>query len=245
MNDGCAACRALSWSVTGGAGERLMGSGLSRDDAVSVRPPPLALEHIACAIRYKKSETICLQNEPAAFSYKILDGAACECVLLPDGRRQVIGFLMPGDVFGMWARQTHSFTSEALAESAVARYPRLLLEQLIESDAEVARHVHRLASAAVDRMQWRMALLGKVSALQRVSGFLLQMAERSTARGVDGISLPMSRYDIADYLVLAVETISRTLTQLRIQRIIVTPGARCVRIVNRRALERYSTNDDP
>lgn len=216
----------------------------SRDD-VSARQPPLALEHITSAILYKKKETICLQNDPAAFGYKILHGAACECVLLPDGRRQVIGFLMPGDVFGLWARHTHMFSSEALAEStAVARYPRHLLERLVESDAEVARHVHRLASEAVDRMQRRMVLLAKISALQRVSGFLLQMADRPMSYGMDGISLPMSRYDIADYLVLAVETVSRTLTQLRIRHIIALAGTRCVRIVNRRALEGYSTNDD-
>jgi CRP/FNR family nitrogen fixation transcriptional regulator len=179
------------------------------------------------------------------FGYRILQGAACECVLLPDGRRQVIGFLMPGDVFGLWARQTHTFSSEALAEqTAVARYPRHVLERLVESDPEVARHVHRLACEAIERMQRRMMLLAKISALQRVSGFLLQTADRSTAYGAAGILLPMSRYDIADYLVLAVETVSRALTQLRVRRIITLTGARCVLIVNRGALERYAMNDD-
>jgi CRP/FNR family transcriptional regulator, nitrogen fixation regulation protein len=206
--------------------------------APMMRDPPIAVEQLAACTGYHKGETIYYQDCPAAYCYRIVTGAACECTLLADGRRQVIGFLMPGDMFGLWTRDTHPYSCEVIAEpTTVARYSRHRIERLAESDPEVARHVHQLALEAIECLQDRTALLAKTSALERVSGLLLQMSARSATGSGGCIALPMSRYDIADYLALAVETVSRTLTSLRLRSIIQFVGVRRVRIVDRAVLQ--------
>lgn len=195
---------------------------------------PTIMEHHAACAEYHKGESIYYQDSPAAYGYRILSGAARESALLTDGRRQIVGFLLAGDISGMWARGTHRHSGEAIVEpTIVARYSRSYIESLIESDPEVARLLHQLALDAVERLQNRMTLLAKASALEKVSGFLVQMANRN-----DVFELPMSRYDIADYLAIAVETVSRSLSGLRQQRIIALLGARHVRIIDRQALQR-------
>lgn len=215
----------------------------------AVLPPlgalPPAVEQLASHAQYPKGGTICHQDDPAEYGYRIMAGAARECALMADGRRQVIDFLMPGDVFGFWSREAHRFTGETITDkTTVARYPRRRITRLAESEPDVAREMHQLALEAIDRLQRRMALLAKASALERVSGFLLQMAARSKADGKTCIAFPMSRYDIADYLALAVETVSRTLTTLRLRHVIVFTAARSLRIVDGRMLEWCSEHRD-
>lgn len=205
------------------------------------RGVPTSLERVASRAHYHKGDTLYYQDGPAEYGYRIVTGAARECGLLADGRRQVVGFFMPGDVFGLWARGTHAFSGEVITRTmTVTRYPRYRIDSLVESDVEVARHVHQLSFVAVERLQTRMSLLAQTSALERVSSFLLLMAERSAPISKDCVALPMSRYDIADYLALAVETVSRTLTALKMRDAIVFTGARRLRIVDRGLLERCS-----
>ncbi|MET0660652.1 MAG: helix-turn-helix domain-containing protein [Steroidobacteraceae bacterium] len=212
---------------------------------VPSRALPMMVEHLASRADYHKGDTIYHQAGPAEYGYRIVTGAARECALMADGRRQVVGFLLPGDVFGFWTRGAHRFSGEIITEATtVARYPRRRIEKLVESEPKVAREVHQLALEAIDRLQMRMELLAKISALERVSGFLLQMAERSAADGDSRIALPMSRYDIADYLALAVETVSRTLTSLRSRGVILFTGTRSCRIVDHRLLEWCSEHRD-
>jgi len=88
-------------------------------------------------------------------------------------------------------------------------------------------------------LQSRMILLGRSRALERVCGFLLEMAHRAQLETEESVGLPMSRYDIADYLAIAVETVSRSLTTLRSERVVAFSDTRHFRIVNRRALEAH------
>jgi CRP-like cAMP-binding protein len=113
------------------------------------------------------------------------------------------------------------------------------VEQLADSDAAVARHIRTIAFGAIDRLQRRTVLLGRGSALEKVGAFLLEMAARGQAARAHWIDLPMCRCDIADYLAMAVETVSRTLTQLRARGVIAfrDRDARQVRIGDRDALE--------
>jgi CRP/FNR family nitrogen fixation transcriptional regulator len=107
----------------------------------------------------------------------------------------------------------------------------------MESDPQLARRVREIAFDSMDRMQSRTILLGCSRALERVCGFLLEMADRRQAKTEGMVALPMSRYDIADYLAIAVETVSRSLTTLRSGQVITFFGTRHFRIVNRKALE--------
>jgi CRP-like cAMP-binding protein len=207
---------------------------------------PNAMEHLASRSHYHKGDTIYYQAGPAEFCYRIESGAARECTLLADGRRQVVGFLMPGDMSGFCAPEVHRFSGEIIADSTtVARYPRHWVERLAESDPEVGRRFRQLALDAIDRLQVRMSLLARPTALERVSTFLLEMADRCAPSAEHVIELPMSRYDIADYLALSVETVSRTLTSLRRRRLIALPSARRVTILSRERLEWCSDNNAP
>lgn len=197
-----------------------------------------AMERLATIDRCSVGETIYYQKAPANYWYRIVTGAARKCALMSDGRRQIVDFFLPGDFFGFGAQHEHNFSVEVIVEGTIiARYPRHSVEMLAESAPEVGRRIRELAFKSIARLQRRMVLLGQTSALEKVCAFLLEMADRSSTSPASSVLLPMSRYDIADYLAVAVETVSRALTELRRRGAITLVGARCVRIVNRRILE--------
>jgi CRP-like cAMP-binding protein len=202
-----------------------------------------ALESIASVERYHFGQTIYFQDQRADYWYRIVSGAARECTLTSDGRRQIVDFMLPGDLFGFCHRCARGLAGEILVESTtLACYPRRRAEELAESDPLVARRVREMAFGAIERLQARTVLLGRNSALEKVSAFLLEMAARSLALPGAPICLPMTRYDIADYLALAVETVSRSLTTLRRQRAIALLGSRRVQIIDRGLLLRLAAS---
>jgi CRP/FNR family transcriptional regulator, nitrogen fixation regulation protein len=206
--------------------------------------PTEPMERLAILERCRQGETLYHRNDPAQHWYRIVNGAARKCAVTPDGRRQIVDFLLPGDLFGFGTRDhCHCFSVEVLIPGTlVARYPRQLVEALAEADPGVARRIREMAFESIARLQRQMVLLGRTSALSKVSAFLLQMAERCNTGPANAVSLPMSRYDIADYLAIAVETVSRTLTELRRCGAIALNGARHVRIINRETLEQVDEN---
>jgi CRP/FNR family transcriptional regulator, nitrogen fixation regulation protein len=192
---------------------------------------------------YAAGETICGQDEAADYWYRLVSGAARKCTQISDGRRQIVDFLLPGDLFGFHVGAKHDCAVESVApDTILVRYQRQQMESLLESDPQLARRVREIAFASIDRMQSRMILLGRSRALERVCGFLLEMAHRAQVERDGTVTLPMSRYDIADYLALAVETVSRSLTTLRASQVITFLDTRQLRIVNHRALEAHCCN---
>jgi CRP/FNR family transcriptional regulator, nitrogen fixation regulation protein len=188
------------------------------------------LERIASVAPYRFGQTIYFQDQRADCWYSILRGAARECAVNEDGRRQIVDFLLPGDVFGFSNGEARGLAAEIIAEPAlVACYPRHRAEALAEADAAVGRGIRQLAFESIERLQRRALLLGCNSAMQKVSAFLLEMATRCGSISHEPIALPMTRYDIADYLALRVETVSRTLSVLRRQSAIALEGTRKVR----------------
>jgi CRP/FNR family transcriptional regulator, nitrogen fixation regulation protein len=199
---------------------------------------PSAMESLGSLHRYDAGETVYSQDEAADYWYLIVAGAARKCAQIADGRRQIMDFLLPGDLFGFHACARHECSVESVAPDTIAvRYPRPQMESLMEADPQLARKVREIAFRSIDRLQSRMILLGRSRALERVCGFLLEMAHRAKIEAEGTVALPMSRYDIADYLAIAVETVSRSLTTLRSERVIAFFDTRHFRIVNRRALE--------
>jgi CRP/FNR family transcriptional regulator, nitrogen fixation regulation protein len=214
-----------------------------RAPRVPANREPNALECHGSLRRYQAGETVYSQDEAADSWYRLIDGAARKCTQLSDGRRQIVDFLMPGDLFGFHAGSRHDCSVECVApDTVLIRYQRLHMESLMESDAQLARRVREIAFASIDRMQSRMLLLGRSRALERVCGFLLEMAHRADVEKEGTVTLPMSRYDIADYLAIAVETVSRSLTTLRSAQVITFLDTRQLRIVNRKALEAHCCN---
>jgi CRP/FNR family nitrogen fixation transcriptional regulator len=132
--------------------------------------------------------------------------------LLSDGRRQIGAFHLVGDIFGLENSETHRFTAEAIVDTRLRLLKRRSLESVAEHDALVANNLLILTTSNLQHAEDHMLLLGRKTALERVAAFLLEMDRRLTP--TDIIALPMCRRDIADYLGLTLETVSRALSNL-------------------------------
>jgi CRP/FNR family nitrogen fixation transcriptional regulator len=193
-----------------------------------------------CAVRC--GQKVAGRVDSADSWYRIISGAARRCTIRSDGKRQIVDLLLPGDFFAFTERDAHSFTIEAIAEgTVVACYPRQQLHRLAESDPRIAREIAERALDAMQRLHEHILVLGRTKTREKVASFLLRMAERLPG---NRLVLPMSRYDIADYLAISVETVSRSLTGLRQCGVITLCGPRRVSINDRDALEEFGYEDE-
>ena len=186
---------------------------------------------------FARNEEIYGEEETADFVYRVVSGVVRTTRLLSDGRRQVAGFYFAGDVFGLETGDTHNACAEAITDCQVARVKRAVLERAADRDVCAARELWSITARDLDRMQAHMLLLGRKGAVERLAIFLLDMEARTQGHGV--VDLPMSRIDIADYLGVTFETVSRSLTQLERDGVIALPSSRHIELRNRRALAAY------
>lgn len=161
---------------------------------------------------YKKGTEIFGEKEPADYVYQVVTGAVRSYKLLSDGRRQIGAFHLSGDIFGLEIGTDHRFTAEAIIDTTVRLMKRRSLELVAESDVAVAHNLLSMTTSNLRHAEDHMLLLGRKTSLERVAAFLIEMDRRSTAAGV--LALPMCRRDIADYLGLTLETVSRALSRL-------------------------------
>jgi CRP/FNR family nitrogen fixation transcriptional regulator len=182
---------------------------------------------------YSRDAEIYGENEPVDYVYRVMSGAVRTYKVLGDGRRQIGAFYLPGDIFGLEAGDEHSFSAEAISDAKILVVKRSTLLALAERESEVARQLWSLTGEELRRVQDHILLLIK-TAKERVGSFLLEMAKRRPS-GND-VELPMSRQDIADYLGLTIETVSRTLTELENSASIELASARHIVLRDRRAL---------
>jgi CRP-like cAMP-binding protein len=196
-----------------------------------------SLHLMGATMSYPRNTEIFGENEPADYVYKVVSGSVRTYNILSDGRRQIGGFYLPGDIFGIEFDGDHTSAAEAISDAKVLVIKRSALDALASRDASVARELFALTARELRRVQDRILLLIK-SAQERVAGFLLEMAKR--ASGGNAIDLPMSRQDIADYLGLTIETVSRTLTSLETAATIDVPTSRRIVLRNRSALTRMN-----
>jgi CRP/FNR family nitrogen fixation transcriptional regulator len=161
---------------------------------------------------YRKGTEIYGEKEPAEYVYQVKSGAVRSYKLLSDGRRQIGAFHLISDIFGLENGSQHRFTTEAIVDTTVRLIKRQSLETVAGNDAMVAKNLLSMTTTNLQHAEDHMLLLGRKTSLERVAAFLLEMDKRLTAAGV--IALPMSRRDIADYLGLTLETVSRALSRL-------------------------------
>src|SRR3954453_2173948 len=161
---------------------------------------------------YKKGMEIYGEREPAHYVYQVKAGAVRSYKLLSDGRRQIGAFHLAGDIFGLENGSAHRFTTEAIVDTTVRLVKRQSLELVAQDDAVVARNLLSMTTTNLQHAEDHMLLLGRKTSLERVAAFLIEMDKRLTAAGI--MALPMSRRDIADYLGLTLETVSRALSRL-------------------------------
>ena len=200
-------------------------------------PAPAAgfFDMMAAVLSFGRNEEVYGEGEPAEYLYTVQSGCVRTSKILKDGRRQIGAFYWPGDVFGLEAGGEHSFSAEALAPTTIRIIKRATLASRVARDGAMASQLLALTVGELQRTQSRVLLLIK-SAQERVAGFLLEIANRKCA--ANEIELPMSRQDIADYLGLTIETVSRTLTHLENISAIALPAARRIVLRNRSALAR-------
>jgi CRP/FNR family transcriptional regulator, nitrogen fixation regulation protein len=196
-----------------------------------------SIELMGATMSFSRNEEIYGENEPADFLYKVVSGTVRTYKVLNDGRRQIGGFYLAGDMFGLETGEEHTFSAEAITDVKVLVIKRSAVISLAARDNDVARQLWTVTGRELQRVQDHVLLLVK-TAQERVASFLLEMAERVASS--NEVQLPMSRQDIADYLGLTIETVSRTLTQFEDTAMIALPTSRRVVLRNRPALKRLN-----
>jgi CRP/FNR family transcriptional regulator, nitrogen fixation regulation protein len=196
---------------------------------------PLAM--MGAPIRFSRNAEVYGEDEPAEYLYQVISGAVRTYRMLDDGRRQVVAFYLPGDIFGVEAGDVHLSSAEAISESQVLVVKRGAVMARAEHERDLAKQLWTLTVRELQRVRQHSLVLIK-NAEERVAGFLLEMAGRSSSG--TAIELPMSRQDIADYLGLTIETVSRTITQFVHSGLIALETSRRIQFRNRAALNRLN-----
>jgi CRP/FNR family nitrogen fixation transcriptional regulator len=182
--------------------------------------------------RFGQDQEIFAEGNEAELFFRVVSGVVRTCKFLSDGRRQIEAFYGPGDVFGFELGELRSLSAEAVSDCNLVAYRRRGVEAAAPRDEILSRQLLSFAMHSVASAQGHALLLGRRSAAEKVAVFLLECPLRN---GI--ISLAMSRQDIADYLGLTIETVSRTLSQMERDRLIEIPNARQILLKNRDALE--------
>jgi CRP/FNR family transcriptional regulator, nitrogen fixation regulation protein len=213
----------------------------ARNPFVSVIPGSLAeaLDLMGAVMPFSRNSEIYGEGEPAEYLYKVVRGAVRTHKLLSDGRRQIGGFYLPGDVFGLEVDGVHRLSAEAVSDSKILVIKRSGVIALAAHQSDIAHELWTMTARELAHVQNLMLTLGRKTAQERVAAFLLEMASRNLVS--DAVDLPMTRQDIADYLGLTIETVSRTLTQLENACTIAFHSSRKIVLRNRGALSRLNS----
>ena len=191
------------------------------------------LQAIVRRVRMTPRQMLFHEGDDAGNVYNILGGILKLYKLLPDGRRQITGFVQRGDFLGITATGAYSYSAEAITEVTLCRFPRRQLYLLFDRFPKLEGRLLGIATDELTAAQDQMLLLGRKTAAEKLASFLLGLARRMN--GVDGedkpVPVPMTRGDVADYLGLTVETVSRTLSRLKKAGLIAISEAHSITIV--------------
>jgi CRP/FNR family transcriptional regulator, anaerobic regulatory protein len=204
------------------------------------------LRHLGSHSRLAAGQPLFHEGQDADRVYTVTSGCLKLYKLLSDGRRQVIGFLHPGDFVGISVDNEYAFTAEALQQTELCAFPGSRFDGFVESHPEMERELYQLATHEAVAAQQQFVLLGRKTAAERVASFLVSLAERFEKRESQEaavIRLPMSRSDIADYLGLTKETVSRVISILKRRRLIRSDSATGIEILDREGLEDLAVGD--
>jgi CRP/FNR family transcriptional regulator len=183
-------------------------------DAESLRN----FRRLGCCVELRAGESLFREGDQALSVFTVTEGMLKSYRILPDGRRQVTGFHMPGDFVGTNVEEVHAFTVEAIDDCRLCAFPVGRFEDFAEEHQPMERELYVIAARELAQARKQMVLLGRKTAVERMASFFLALSERS--RGSDVVDLPMSRSDVADYLGLTKETVSRVLADLKSSRVI-------------------------
>ncbi len=197
------------------------------------------LSAIVTRLRIEPQQVVIQESDPAEHVFNVTSGVVKLYKLLLDGRRQITGFLLPGDFLGLSSRVGYAYSAEAVTDVSLCRFPRQWLEEAFDRFPHLRRRLFDIANDELVAAQDQMLLLGRKTALEKIASFLLQLSEREQRRGagLGSLDLPMTRGDIADYLGLTIETVSRTLSLLKGQALIKQKSLSEIELTNIDALQ--------
>lgn len=199
--------------------------------------------NLGWTLKLSSGQALFHEGDPATRAFTLTRGTLKLYKLLADGRRQVIGFVHPGDFLGISVDDEHAFSAEALEDSQLCWFPRTRFDDFVEEQPTMERELYRMAAHELAAAQQQFVLLGRKTASERLASFLLILSERaelSNGIGPGMVRLPMSRSDIADYLGLTKETVSRVISALKCERIIRLETLDVVQILDRARLEQLA-----
>ncbi len=197
-----------------------------------------AVDHIATRRSFESGDGIFDEGEPARHVFNVTEGAVKIFKLLADGRRQVTGFLFAGDFLGLASDEAYAYSAEAVTRTKLCRFQRRELDEMLQRYPQMERRLLDIAGNELAQAQEQMLLLGRKTAKERIASFLLLLSRRAKQGGrqENPVTVPMSRNDIADYLGLTTETVSRTFTKLKTEGLIELLREGKVRLADREAL---------
>ena len=201
------------------------------------------LAAISSLLRKAPGETLFSEGDKTNSVYEIVRGMLRLVKLLPDGRRQITGFLSAGHLLGLAPEGVSVYTAEAVTEVTLCRYGRAAFERLIDEVPGFARRLLDVTSHELRVAQDQMLLLGRKTAAEKVASFILLLAERQNGERSREMDLLMTRSDIADYLGLTIETVSRTMTKLKHDGLIALPAPTRIEIRDRGQLAELAAGD--
>lgn len=204
-------------------------------------PMAAALQNIGTALKFRRNAAVFSEGDPARHVYKVISGSIRTCRVLMDGRRQIADFYLPGDFLGLEGQVTHGFTAEAIADTVVISYPRSQLEQIAVTRPAVQKLLMSMLCKGLSATRNHVVMLGRQTAQERLAWFLLGIMGRCDDS--TDLDLPMSRLDIADYLGLTIETVSRGISQFKRSHLISVSGAHQVTLKNVAALEALASGE--
>jgi len=233
---------------------------------VSIHQPMTAMRSVAPWLRLDRSEHISLgstvsctaertlgenehlflEGEKQTHVYIVLSGVVGLYNLMADGRRQISTFSYPGDFIGLESEGIHVNSAEALCFSTVRIIPVNAIDKLIMNEPGFGQALLKLAANELADTRDQMMALGRKTAAEKVASFLLRVARRRVAVGqpADVIQIPMKRSEIADFLGLTIETVSRNFTKLKVSQVIHLRSNSEVEILDMQMLESIAEGDD-
>jgi CRP/FNR family transcriptional regulator len=200
------------------------------------------LAAISTHLHLRPGETLILDGDTSDYVYNVVSGTLMMTRLGTDGRRQIMAFLLTGSFIGFSSDQLYRFNVEAISDTEVCRFERSKLEPLFETYPEMERRFRQMAAKVIEDSLDLIFTLGRRNATERMAAFLLHLRDQQCIDMVEEPSstqawqIPMTRTDIADYLGLTIETVSRVLSRLKAKGILRLPTLHSFEIVNEPAL---------
>lgn len=200
-----------------------------------------ALQSMAQPVCFTAKETLFLENDDTDAAYTVTDGVLRLYRIFADGRRQVISFLLPGDFISIEPDGYHRFSADAVTAASLCRFPKAQFAKIIDQRPHVLQRLYETSAQELINAREHMMALGQRSAAEKIAWFLMQLRKRwaRVTPTSNTVPVPMSRQDIADYLGLTIETVSRTLSDFARKRTIAI-SAHEVQLVDLKKMERLA-----